>query len=45
MVLGIAGVAGMWLAVIADVGVSLLCVLLTGIIRVRKTSCRTQRNQ
>ncbi len=33
MVLGIAGIANMWLAVIADVGVSLLCVLLTGVIR------------
>ncbi len=33
MVLGIAGAASMWLAVIADVGVSLLCVLLTGTIR------------
>ena len=42
MVLGIAGVASMWLAVIADVGVSLLCVLLTGIIRVRKTPGRAQ---
>ena len=36
MVLGIAGVASMWLAVIADVGVSLLCVLLTGMIRLRR---------
>jgi Cd2+/Zn2+-exporting ATPase len=36
MALGIMGLAGMWLAVIADVGVSLLCVLLTGVIRLRK---------
>ena len=37
MVLGIAGIANMWLAVIADVGVSLLCVLLTGTIRLSRT--------
>lgn len=36
MVLGIAGAASMWLAVIADVGVSLLCVLMTGAIRLRR---------
>jgi Cd2+/Zn2+-exporting ATPase len=36
MALGIMGLAGMWLAVAADVGVSLLCVLLTGVIRLRK---------
>lgn len=38
MVLGIAGIANMWMAVIADVGVSLLCVLLTGVIRLGRTS-------
>ncbi len=37
MVLGIAGIANMWLAVIADVGVSLLCVLLTGTIRLYRS--------
>lgn len=37
MVLGIIGLASMWLAVIADVGVSLLCVLLTGVIRLRRS--------
>jgi Zn2+/Cd2+-exporting ATPase len=37
MILGIAGAASMWLAVVADVGVSLLCVLLTGVIRLRRT--------
>lgn len=33
MALDIAGLASMWMAVIADVGVSLLCVLLAGSIR------------
>ena len=37
MVLGIIGIANMWLAVTADVGVSLLCVLLTGVIRLRRS--------
>jgi Cd2+/Zn2+-exporting ATPase len=36
MILGIVGLANMWLAVTADVGVSLLCVLLTGVIRLRR---------
>jgi Cd2+/Zn2+-exporting ATPase len=36
MILGIMGMASMWLAVIADVGVSLLCLLLTGVIRLRR---------
>ncbi len=46
MALGIAGVANMWLAVIADVGVSLLCVLLTGTIRMGRPSrqLRHERN-
>jgi Cd2+/Zn2+-exporting ATPase len=34
MVLGILGLANMWLAVIADVGVSLLCVLLAQTVRI-----------
>ncbi len=38
MALGIAGMANMWLAVTADVGVSLLCVLLTGAVRLGRTS-------
>jgi Cd2+/Zn2+-exporting ATPase len=42
MILGIAGLASMWLAVIADVGVSLLCVLLTGVIRLRRAPRQTQ---
>ncbi len=42
MALGIAGVANMWLAVIADVGVSLLCVLLTGTIRLGRSSRQIQ---
>ncbi|NLB91008.1 MAG: heavy metal translocating P-type ATPase [Clostridiales bacterium] len=36
MVLGIMGLANMWMALFADVGVSLLCVLLASTIRVRK---------
>ncbi len=34
MVLGILGLANMWLAVVADVGVSLLCVLLAQSVRI-----------
>lgn len=36
MVLGIAGLANMWMAIFADVGVSLLCVLLAGSLRIGK---------
>ena len=36
MVLGIMGMANMWMALFADVGVSLLCVLFASSIRIRK---------
>ena len=42
MVLGIAGIANMWLAVIADVGVSLFCVLLTGVIRLGRPATKVK---
>ena len=42
MALGMMGIANMWLAVIADVGVSLLCVLLTGTIRLGRNAKKIQ---
>ncbi len=42
MALGMMGIANMWLAVIADVGVSLLCVLLTGTIRLGRNARKIQ---
>lgn len=36
MILGIMGIANMWMALFADVGVSLICVVFAGSIRLRK---------